>query len=77
MSSVDTPGFICPDCLVRFPSPSKLQSHFVDMHSGDGFGFDSDDGDDSVGAAAGYGQLGDEDEVSPGLQSRVCYEYND
>ena len=26
-------GFICPACLVDFPSPSKLQGHWVKFHS--------------------------------------------
>ena len=26
-------GFICPYCLVSFPTADKLQSHFVDFHS--------------------------------------------
>ena len=29
-------GFICPYCLVTFANPSKLQTHFVEMHSGQG-----------------------------------------
>ena len=29
-------GFICPYCLVGFATSSKLQSHFVEMHSGQG-----------------------------------------
>ena len=62
MSSVETPGFICPYCLVRFASPGNLQSHFVDMHSGAEFGLDSDEGEEMVGAAAGYGPLGEEEE---------------
>lgn len=28
-------GFICPYCLVSFAASGKLQSHFVEMHSGD------------------------------------------
>ena len=26
-------GFICPACLVDFPSPSKLQGHWLKFHS--------------------------------------------
>ena len=37
MSGEHTEGFICPYCLVGFVSASKLQSHFLDMHSGQGF----------------------------------------
>ena len=32
----ETEGFICPYCQVGFASSGKLQSHFVDMHSGQG-----------------------------------------
>ena len=32
----ETEGFICPYCLVGFASSGKLQSHFVDVHSGQG-----------------------------------------
>ena len=32
----ETEEFICPYCLVGFASSGKLQSHFVDMHSGQG-----------------------------------------
>ena len=35
-------GFICPYCLVGFGSSAKLQSHFVDMHSGQGLVDDYD-----------------------------------
>ena len=33
MSSACDEGFICPYCLVGFGSASKLQGHFVEMHS--------------------------------------------
>ena len=33
---VEAEGFICPYCLVSFATSGKLQSHFVDMHSGQG-----------------------------------------
>ena len=26
-------GFICPYCLVAFPTSDKLQCHFIDFHS--------------------------------------------
>ena len=58
MSVVDE-GFICPYCLVGFASSGKLQSHFVEMHSGSEtrLGWE---GAGEVGATGGYGQLGDE-----------------
>ena len=34
--SAETEGFICPYCLVGFGTSSKLQGHFVEMHSGQG-----------------------------------------
>ena len=34
--STETEGFICPYCLVGFGTSSKLQGHFVEMHSGQG-----------------------------------------
>ena len=36
MASSEAEGFICPYCLVGFVSSGKLQSHFVDIHSGQG-----------------------------------------
>lgn len=32
--STEAEGFICPYCLVGFATSSKLQDHFVEMHSG-------------------------------------------
>ena len=32
--SNEAEGFICPYCLVGFATSSKLQGHFVEMHSG-------------------------------------------
>ena len=60
MSFVDE-GFICPYCLVGFLTSAKLQSHFVEIHSGGdekslGWKAEGDSGD--VGATAGYEQLG-------------------
>lgn len=34
--STEAEGFICPYCLVGFGTSSKLQGHFVEMHSGQG-----------------------------------------
>ena len=34
--SNEAEGFICPYCLVGFATSSKLQGHFVEMHSGQG-----------------------------------------
>lgn len=36
MSGLEYEGFICPYCLVGFGSQGQLQSHFLDMHSGQG-----------------------------------------
>lgn len=60
MSVVDE-GFICPYCLVGFATSGKLQSHFVEMHSGSEttLGWDGEDGE-HVGATGGYEQLGTE-----------------
>ena len=33
MASEGGQGFICPYCLVAFPTSDKLQSHYVDFHS--------------------------------------------
>ena len=49
-------GFICPYCLVGFASSGKLQSHFVDMHSGEGLVDDYD--------IVEYGNVDGEDNVS-------------
>ena len=62
MSVVDE-GFICPYCLVGFATSGKLQSHFVEMHSGGSeasLGWDAGEESHGVGATAGYGQLGNE-----------------
>ena len=32
-ASTTLEGFICPACLVDFPSPSKLQGHWLKFHS--------------------------------------------
>ena len=48
----ETEEFICPYCMVGFASSGKLQSHFVDMHSGQGqveYGNVNGDGDVSEG----------------------------
>lgn len=56
--SVVEEGFICPYCLVGFATSGKLQSHFVEMHSGteSKVGWE----EDGVGATAGYEPLRDE-----------------
>lgn len=61
--SVVEEGFICPYCLVGFATSGKLQSHFVEMHSGNEAGVCCEGDEDLVGTPVGYGQLGD-DEVS-------------
>lgn len=55
-------GFICPYCLVGFATSGKLQSHFVEMHSGNesSLGWDAGGVSGDVGATAGYEQLGNE-----------------
>ena len=58
--SVIEEGFICPYCLVGFATSGKLQSHFVEMHSGNESGVGWEGDGELVGATAGYGQLGDE-----------------
>lgn len=71
MSVVDE-GFICPYCLVGFGSSGKLQSHFVEMHSGsenNRVGWE----EDGVGATAGYEPL--RNEVS-GWRAIMCNGYN-
>lgn len=53
-------GFICPYCLVGFATSGKLQSHFVEMHSGNEAGVCSEGDGDLISTTPGYGQLGDE-----------------
>lgn len=54
----ETEGFICPYCLVGFASAGKLQSHFVDMHSGQGQVDDYD--------TVEYGNVDEDGDVSEG-----------
>ena len=69
--SIVEEGFICPYCLVGFATSGKLQSHFVEMHSGNEAGVCCEGGEDPVGAPVGYGQLGEE-EVSFVAYDPIC-----
>ena len=60
----ETEGFICPYCLVGFASSGKLQSHFVDMHSGQGQVDDYD--------IVEYGNVDGDGDVSEG-EGRVMW----
>lgn len=69
--SVVEEGFICPYCLVGFATSGKLQSHFVEMHSGKEAGVCCEGDGDLVGVPVGYGQLGG-DEVSFACCDFIC-----
>ena len=70
--SVVEEGFICPYCLVGFATSGKLQSHFVEMHSGSESGWDGGGaGGEDVGATAGYEHLGEEEVTATGLHVRI------